>query len=532
MIDFDILEKGSFVQRILLLDQVEKEGDAAHIPPLTALYGKESLDESLRQALGDTLRAVLAKNPSAIIEILENSEGPELKMAIQLASQLALAGSADPLSRLALKLPPGEELILVYSALGKVAKESAAGIFRKGAISSDPFLASEAILQLGELKDNASSGLLSKILDDAESEEKYEYCSLATASAIEALAKLTEPEAINSLVRKIHHRNPTVRTLIHAVLVERGESVIEQVGAFMRDGDTDEKIMAAGLLGLIGSPRGAQIMLSAMDTGQLTDQNVRLAVYDAFGSMPSLKTMICLVDGLDETDEMTLVSVVTSLNRMINPGLAAKVGSILAAGQKKGKAVARAIISAHALETFKAVYNDPEASRTIMEQLCASNNQEARGLFAGALKEIGGERANSDAKLVLGYKTEGNAKKRVLAVDDSRSIILFYKTVLAELGLEVVTAEHGKAALGVMGASPAFDLVITDMNMPEMNGIELTRKIRENPFFDSIPVVMASTETDESQKIMADRAGVNGYLVKPIKPEDLEKLAALYLSDG
>lgn len=531
MTDLSVLETGTFVQRILLLDQIEKEGDASLISPLIELYGKDSLDESLRQALGDTLRAVLAKNPPSIVEILETRKGPELKVAIQLASQLALAEAAKPLMRLAEELPPGEELLMALSALGAVAGETAADIFRNGATNTDPLIAAECIGRLGALNDTSSIPLLAEILEDAGKDENYEFCSLATASAINALAKLTDPEAPGHLLRNIHHRNPTVRTLIHGILVARGEEMVEPIGRFLHEGDADEKIMAAGLLGLIGSQKGADLMLAAMDTGKLNDQSVRLSVYDAFGFIPSLKTMICLLDGLQETDEMTLVAVVASLNRMINPGVAAKVVALLAAGGAQGETVARAIVSAQAIEIFKAVYKDSAAAVVLLEQLTLSGNRAARGVFAEALRELGGERAEADARLIGGTES-GGMKKRVLAVDDSRSIIMFYKAVLAELGLDVTTAEHGKAALAVLETGPAYDLVITDMNMPEMNGIELTRKIRENPALASLPVVMATTETDRSQKAMADKSGVTGYLVKPIKPEAIKDLVIGLFGQG
>ncbi len=525
MIDMAVLEKGTFVQQILKLDEIEKSGDASALPHLCALYGKSGLDDSLRQALGDTIRSLYANNPSRIIETLSGPDLPERKIAILLCGQLALKEAHGPLCALARELKPGDDLVQVFSALGKVADESTLPVFREGAKCPDPFVTSQSISQLGAQKDASSVGFLKSILAEAEADDKYETCSLVTAAAIEALNGIGTREAIYALVAIIHHRNPTVRTIVHRLLVERGEEVVEAIGRFLDDGDTDEKIMAAGLLGLIGSPKGAELMLAAMDRGKLGDLNVRFAVYDAFGLIPSLKTMICLVDALDEKDEMTLVAVATSLNRMVNPGVIARVGMALSGGGEKAAAVARAIISAQAMELFKALYGSPEASKPIIEQLMSTRDQTARGVFISALDMLGGERASADsARLAKPEETE--KKRRILVVDDSRSIIMFYRAVLSEMGLDVVTAGHGKAALAVLDKDFAFDLIITDMNMPEMNGVELTRKIKENFMYSSIPVVMATTEADESQKSMADRAGVSGYLVKPIKPEALSELLA------
>lgn len=522
MVDLGILESGSFVQQILVLDEIEKSGDKAYAPPLVALLARENLDESLRQAVTDTLQSVLAKNPDLVVETIEGPPSPALWSAIQLVGRKRLESARAPLAALAARTTDSPLLVDILSALGEVADHSVLHVFRDCARLPDPFVAALSIRQLGAMADRDSLPFVKELLIIAEGDEVYEDCSLASAAAVEALNSFGDAEALDALVCKIHHRNPTIRRLIHEILVTRGEAVVDTLGSFLEAGDTDEKIMAVALLGQIRSPRGVELILSALDRGKLDDINVRFAVYDAFGNIPSLKTMICLVDGLSESDEMTLVAVASSLNRILNPGVIMKVRGALTAPGDHADKVARAIVGAGALELFKAVYTDEQSASVLVRNLLAVKDCEARETFAAALEEIGGEKALADAALLRGVVCEAK-RRRILAVDDSRSILMFYRAALAELGYEVVTAEHGKAALMVLAFDTAFDLIITDMNMPEMNGIEFTRNVRENMLVAHLPVLMATTESDQSQVELATRAGVSGYIVKPIKPQALEE---------
>lgn len=114
---------------------------------------------------------------------------------------------------------------------------------------------------------------------------------------------------------------------------------------------------------------------------------------------------------------------------------------------------------------------------------------------------------------------------RVLAVDDSRSILSYYRSVCTDLMLEVVTAENGQEAWAILSNSHAhyFHLVLVDMNMPVMDGIELTKKIRADHLWNKIPIIMATTESDKSQVRLAKQSGVDEFIIKPMTPNALEK---------
>ncbi len=110
--------------------------------------------------------------------------------------------------------------------------------------------------------------------------------------------------------------------------------------------------------------------------------------------------------------------------------------------------------------------------------------------------------------------------RRILIADDSGSIRQMLGFVLQQAGFEVMSAQDGQDALN---KAPGFNphLVITDLNMPNLNGIELVKKLRGIASFRFIPILVLTTEGQEEMKQAGKAAGATGWLVKPFQPEKL-----------
>ena len=115
---------------------------------------------------------------------------------------------------------------------------------------------------------------------------------------------------------------------------------------------------------------------------------------------------------------------------------------------------------------------------------------------------------------------------KALVVDDSRAVRMILGRTLRELGFEVREAANGREAL--RSSKPkraAVKLVLADWNMPEMNGLDLLKRLRQNPELASLVVVMVTTETELDQMAAALEAGANEYVMKPFTRDILvEKL--------
>jgi two-component system chemotaxis response regulator CheY len=109
---------------------------------------------------------------------------------------------------------------------------------------------------------------------------------------------------------------------------------------------------------------------------------------------------------------------------------------------------------------------------------------------------------------------------RILAVDDSPVMRQMVKATLAEAGHEVAQAANGEEALR-MAAGQVFDMVITDLNMPVMDGLALIRKLRELPAYSSMPMIALTTESTTEVKRAGREAGATAWVVKPFNPQRL-----------
>jgi len=98
------------------------------------------------------------------------------------------------------------------------------------------------------------------------------------------------------------------------------------------------------------------------------------------------------------------------------------------------------------------------------------------------------------------------------------------KNTLARLDYkDVLEAEHGVQAWQIMSENDDIDVLITDWNMPEMNGLELVKKVRAEEKYADMPIIMVTTEGGKTEVIVALKAGVNNYIVKPFTPAVLKE---------
>jgi two-component system chemotaxis response regulator CheY len=109
--------------------------------------------------------------------------------------------------------------------------------------------------------------------------------------------------------------------------------------------------------------------------------------------------------------------------------------------------------------------------------------------------------------------------KTILTVDDSASVRQMVKFTLVDAGYSVIEAVDGKDAL--VKLSSLVNLVITDLNMPNLDGIGLIRSLRANPACKGIPILMLTTESQESRKQEGKAAGATGWIVKPFTTQQL-----------
>ena len=110
--------------------------------------------------------------------------------------------------------------------------------------------------------------------------------------------------------------------------------------------------------------------------------------------------------------------------------------------------------------------------------------------------------------------------KTILTIDDSASIRQMVAMTLTSAGLDVIEAGNGAEGYD-KATTNTVHAVLTDLNMPVLNGIEFIRKYRQHPSSKGIPIILLTTESDEDLKRQAKEAGATGWIVKPFKQDQL-----------
>jgi two-component system chemotaxis response regulator CheY len=111
-------------------------------------------------------------------------------------------------------------------------------------------------------------------------------------------------------------------------------------------------------------------------------------------------------------------------------------------------------------------------------------------------------------------------KKVILTVDDSRTIREMLRTALSDAGMDVIQAEDGVHGLEVLQSSMP-DVIVTDINMPRLDGFGFIEAVRSNDQYRAIPILVLTTESMDEKKDRARRAGATGWIVKPFDPVKL-----------
>jgi two-component system chemotaxis response regulator CheY len=111
--------------------------------------------------------------------------------------------------------------------------------------------------------------------------------------------------------------------------------------------------------------------------------------------------------------------------------------------------------------------------------------------------------------------------KTVMLVDDSATILMSLKSILSKAGFSVETAAHGAEALAKVTGGLRPNLIISDVNMPQMDGMTFVREVRKAAGMRFTPILMLTTESEQAKRDAARTAGATGWLVKPVQPEQL-----------
>jgi len=526
----DNVAKNDAIKAQLVLDYLPHLDEATQAQALGILAkARPAMAVPLAARLADTQPALLERHAVVreilaikllaephVLETVLPALGPRaLDLVLDIVAELKLEAATEPLLEFMTTLTDPDRIEVVIRALGEIGDPVATNALGDFLYSGNRKLIIAAIRALGKI---ATPTAMRRLAERMGTDNQLDILIL------DIFARVQDTTSLEKLNEAMRSHFAHIRTYAKKALVEIGAKAVPLLTDNLRYDDPDLVIHTLNALGDIGDA-AAIAPIRKLLHAQPKNPNVRFAAYEALGLLPLDKGAYVLTQGLLDPVEHVAVAAARAVDRNFTPILGAGIKNMAAADD--AARIVRTVVQAHAGRVFLSLVDDERLAAMLLEVVQRAH-QDTKDYFYGLLKENG----YSELALRLAAP-EATAQPRptVVAVDDSRMILSIYKNTLHELGFEPVLFEFPASALEWLeDNTPA--MVLTDLNMPDITGIELTRRIRELFPKETLPVLMVTTQNEMTDHKAALEAGVNAIVNKPFTPQSLMEAMRPYLKNA
>jgi len=334
---------------------------------------------------------------------------------------------------------------------------------------------------------------------------------------LDVFACSQEPEALERLNAMLSAQHAHLRNAAKQHMVDMGSKSVPVLIRNLRYDDPDLVIHTLNVLGAIGDESAIPPIRKLLHN-EPKDPNVRFAAYEALGLLPVAKGAFVLAQGLHDPIDNVRAAAASAINHNYNTVLAAGIKNMIRDEAGFERPISHTIIDAECDAIFLDLVQDEPFQDYAIKYLSQKAHPDTRTYYLDLL------RANSSDEVagrIEGQTPARNGKAlKVFAVDDSKMILNIYRSVLHNLGCNPMLFEFPAEALErVQALKP--DLIFTDLNMPDINGVELTRAVRQWFSKEQLPVIMVTTQNECQDNEAAYTAGITDILQKPFNEASL-----------
>ncbi len=489
-----------------VLDVLINEDDEYCLLFLVKLYKHTESAAEIYEAI----HLKIFRNPSIFLELLADPGNHNRDFFIDAATDIKLWEAVPELLDILNHTSDPVQIKHILSSIGKIGNPDAINSIVEYLYSEDRDLIFTAIEALKDIAEPEAVQYLAKRMG---TDKEFDL------RIIEAFEIIKDQAAIEQLNKLLNSHNAYIRNHAKTRLLRIGPKSVPILIDNLKDEDTDFLIHTLNVLGEIGDISAAQPIRNFL-FHEPENSNIRFAAYEALGMLPLEKGAYILAEGLADKEEQVRVAAAKAIEKNLNDMLLAGIKNLTRQETEESQNVVAAIINAESFKIFTSCLNEDSFEKMAIEYLNLKAHPDLKKLFDMILRRSG--YSNTADKLVAATdKKEKEEKIKIYAVDDSRMILKVYKANLFKIGHEAEFFEFPETALKEIEKNKP-DIVFTDLNMPKMNGVELTKRIRDLYSKEELPVVMVTTQTDLEDKEAAYEAGVNVLLPKPFSPEQLK----------
>ncbi len=503
-----IAQMGADVQR-KMLQALARENTDFTVSYIIHLLEIASTLDIAEDEIIETLQDMLLQRPENIRFLLENPVLSDKFDIIDLIAELQYDGAVPYLLERLNNEQDQKSIIRIIRALGSIGDPEAVTSLSEYLYSENRPLIMAAIDALKEIaSSNAIEALTERIGTDHEIDVKI----------VDIFALIQDEACLKALNRVLKTGDPILRNYAKTKLIQIGPKVVPVIIDNLRDDDSEFVIHSLNILGMLGDASAVnairQLLFDHPPNG-----NVRFAAFEALGMLPILKGIFVLSNGLSDEVDLVRKAAARAIDRNNTSMLRSGIRNLIRKGDAEARNIVSAFIDAEADSIFRNMIMESPFKELAMDYLIRDAHPDLKKHFGDLLRQIG----YSDLAQEIVPQAEDDRKRlNIIVVDDSRMLLKVYKSNLHDIGYASRLFEFPETALEhILAEKP--DLVITDLNMPKLTGIQLTERIREKYPAGELPILLITTQTDQDETATAYKAGISDVIYKPFTKEQLKK---------
>ncbi len=453
--------------------------------------------------LKETMYGKIISRPDVLRELLRKEANLEIRtFLVQTVGEIQLKDAVPSLLDLLNNDSDSSIVWATIVSLGMLGEPNAVSSIAPFLGHADPTLSYAAIDALGQIDTPEAVQKIANCLgNDPELDQKI----------IDILSRSRTSEAIEALNDTISSEHAHIRTTGKEKLGAIGVTSVRVLLKNLDKPDPDLVIHSLNVLGDIGDEAAVTAIRNLLND-QPEDANIRFAAYEALGRLPLKKGAYALAAGLEDPVDNVRTAAAKAIDRNYNALLAGGLRNMTKTGDKSAATVILTIINAECERIFMDLLEEDYFKTASLAFLRKNAHPALRAYYAAILSANGRQEL---AKQVAPKKgVTARTGLRVYAVDDSKMILNIYRTVLHSLGCEAITFQLPMEAVAQVKENRP-DVILTDLNMPEITGIDLAAKVREFFSKEELPIIMVTTQQESHDLEKASKAGVNGIIQKP-----------------
>jgi CheY-like chemotaxis protein/HEAT repeat protein len=502
-----------------VLDDILKAADAAAFPLLECLSQLPVTAPDIRDKITELLYEKSYNNAARIIDSIRAKDTKNRRLYVNVAGNLKIHGALPHLDDI-LRNDTDEDLLLeTLTAIGKIGAPTSISGVALFLGSSNKKLKLAAIAALADIGGAASIKKLCETLTGQ---------SDTDGVVVDTLARIQDHQCLEKLAELLSSRFVDLRNAAMDHLIAIGPKSIPFVTECLKSDDDDTIIHSLNVLGNIADITALPAVVKVI-YNQPENPNVRFAVYEAMERLPSTKSAVSLAQGLTDPVDHVSMAAAKAIDNNLSTVLVAGLRNMVEAKDEQSEKIVATLVDAGADNVFGFLLDSEVFQGYAVKHLAERAHPKTVEHFLEVLEKKGLGALIS--RIRKEQKPTGSGTVRIMAVDDSKTMLKIYMRMLHAMGFETLAHEFPAQAL-VAAKADKPDLLITDLNMPGMNGLELSERIRELYSARALPILLITTQSDVVDQAVSSKgggsdgaikkAGIDLVLNKPFQAPDLQ----------